>query len=45
MSGHGIFGFSNLEWPSLVTTISVMAAGVVTTQIVYRMLFPLAGAP
>lgn len=42
-SGHGIFGLSNLEAPSLITTISFMLAGIVTTQIVYRVLFPLAG--
>ena len=29
--------------PSLITTISFMAAGIVTTQIVYRVLFPLVG--
>jgi uncharacterized membrane protein YedE/YeeE len=39
-SGHGIFGLSNFEWPSLVTTLSFMAAGVATTQLVYRVLFP-----
>jgi uncharacterized membrane protein YedE/YeeE len=39
-SGHGIFGLSNLEWPSLVSTVSFMAGGLVTTQIVYRVLFP-----
>ena len=38
-SGHGIFGLSNLEWPSLVATISYMGAGVVTTQLVYRVIF------
>jgi uncharacterized protein len=38
-SGHGIFGLSNLELPSLVTTISFMAGGVVTTQVVYRLVF------
>jgi uncharacterized membrane protein YedE/YeeE len=42
-SGHGIFGLANLELPSLVTTISFLGAGIVTTQIVYRLLFPLAG--
>ena len=42
-SGHGIFGLANLELPSLVTTISFLAAGIVTTQIVYRVLFPLVG--
>ena len=35
-SGHGIFGLSNLELPSLVTTLSFMGAGVVTTQFIYR---------
>ena len=38
-SGHGIFGLSNLELPSLITTISFMAAGIVTTQLVYRVIF------
>jgi uncharacterized membrane protein YedE/YeeE len=38
-SGHGIFGISNLELPSLVTTISFMAAGIVTTQLIYRVVF------
>jgi uncharacterized membrane protein YedE/YeeE len=38
-SGHGIFGMSNFERPSLVATISFMAAGIVTTQIVYRIIF------
>ena len=38
-SGHGIFGMSNLEWPSLVTTLSFMAGGIVTTQLIYRVLF------
>ena len=42
-SGHGIFGLANLELPSLISTISFMAAGIVTTQIVYRVLFPLVG--
>ena len=37
-SGHGIFGLSNLELPSLVTTISFMAAGVVTTNLIYRVI-------
>ena len=38
-SGHGIFGMSNLELPSLVATLSFMAGGIVTTQLVYRVLF------
>ena len=39
-SGHGIFGLSNLEWPSLITTLSFMAGGIVTTQLIFRVLFP-----
>ena len=38
-SGHGIFGLSNFERPSLVTTMSFMAAGIVTTQVLYRLVF------
>jgi hypothetical protein len=38
-SGHGIFGLSNFEFPSLVSTASFMAAGILTTQIVYRVIF------
>ena len=44
-SGHGIFGLANLELPSLLSTICFMGGGIVTTQIVYRLLFPLTGAP
>lgn len=39
-SGHGIFGMSNLERASIVSTITFMAAGMLTTQLVYRVLFP-----
>jgi uncharacterized membrane protein YedE/YeeE len=39
-SGHGIFGLSNLEMPSLITTVSFMAGGIVTTHLIYRVLFP-----
>lgn len=35
-SGHGIFGISNLEVPSIISTVSFMAAGVVTTNLLYR---------
>ena len=35
-SGHGIFGLSNFEWPSLVATLSFMAGGLATTQLLYR---------
>jgi uncharacterized membrane protein YedE/YeeE len=38
-SGHGIFGLSNLELPSVVTTVSFMAGGVVATHVIYRVLF------
>jgi uncharacterized membrane protein YedE/YeeE len=38
-SGHGIFGLSNLELPSLLATISFMASGVATTQLLYRVVF------
>lgn len=35
-SGHGIFGLSNFEPSSLITTVSFMAGGIVTTQLLYR---------
>jgi uncharacterized membrane protein YedE/YeeE len=38
-SGHGIFGLSNFELPSLVSTMSFMAGGFVTTNLIYRVLF------
>ena len=38
-SGHGIFGLSNLEMPSVVSTISFMTGGIITTQLIYRVLF------
>ncbi|MFN8583864.1 MAG: YeeE/YedE thiosulfate transporter family protein [Dehalococcoidia bacterium] len=38
-SGHGIFGISNLELPSFVTTASFMLAGIITTHIIYRVMF------
>ncbi|MGH2607685.1 MAG: YeeE/YedE family protein [Tepidiformaceae bacterium] len=37
-SGHGIFGLSNLELPSLVSTASFMAAGVVASNLIYRVI-------
>lgn len=39
-SGHGIFGLSNLELPSLITTLSFMAGGFITTQLLYRVVLP-----
>jgi uncharacterized membrane protein YedE/YeeE len=38
-SGHGIFGLSNFESPSLITTISFFGGGILTTQLIYRVLF------
>lgn len=35
-SGHGIFGMSNFQIPSIVSTVSFMAAGVVTANVIYR---------
>jgi uncharacterized protein len=35
-SGHGIFGNSNFETPSIVASCCFMAAGIVTTQVIYR---------
>ncbi len=37
-SGHGIFGLSNWERPSLVSTVSFMLGGIVTTQLLFRLL-------
>jgi len=36
-SGHGIFGLSNLERASLESTVAFMAAGVVTSHLIYRL--------
>lgn len=38
-SGHGIFGMSNLETSSFVTTLAFMAAGIVTTNLIYGVIF------
>jgi uncharacterized protein len=38
-SGHGIFGTSNLEVSSFIATLSFMAGGILTTQLVYRVIF------
>lgn len=37
-SGHGIFGNANFEWPSVVASVSFMASGIVTTQLLYRVI-------
>jgi uncharacterized membrane protein YedE/YeeE len=39
-SGHGIFGLSNLERPSLVATLSFMASGMVTTNVITAIFEP-----
>ena len=36
-SGHGIFGLSHFELPSLVATVGFMASGFVTTQLIYHL--------
>ena len=41
-AGHGIFGISNFERASIVSTVAFLLAGIATTQIVYRVVFPLA---
>ena len=38
-SGHGVFGMSNLEASSLVSTLAFMAGGIVTTNLIYRVIF------
>jgi uncharacterized membrane protein YedE/YeeE len=38
-SGHGIFGMSNLEMPSILTTMTFVAGGIATTQLLYRVVF------
>ena len=37
-SGHGIFGLSTFQKASLLAVLSFMAAGIVTTNIIYRLL-------
>jgi uncharacterized membrane protein YedE/YeeE len=37
-SGHGIFGNSNFEVASLVASCSFLAAGIVTTNVIYRVI-------
>ncbi len=40
-SGHGIFGMANFELPSVVTTVSFMGGGIVTTWVIYRVVLPM----
>ena len=37
-SGHGIFGISNLERSSFITTLAFMAGGIATTNLIYRVM-------
>jgi len=39
-SGHGIFGVSNFERASLISTLSFMASGIAMTMLVYGVLAP-----
>jgi len=36
-SGHGIFGLSNFERSGMLATVSFMATGVITTNVIYRL--------
>jgi len=36
-SGHGIFGIANLERASLEATLAFVAAGIVTSNLIYRL--------
>jgi hypothetical protein len=38
-SGHGIFGLANLERASLDSTVAFMTAGIVTTHVLYRLVW------
>ncbi len=40
-SGHAIMGLSNLQWPSLVATISFMVGGFACTHLLFPLLFQL----
>jgi uncharacterized membrane protein YedE/YeeE len=39
-SGHGIFGNANLELPSVIASCSFMLAGIITTNVIYRLILP-----
>ena len=38
-SGHGIFGLANFERASIVSVVSFMAAGILMSNIIYRVIF------
>lgn len=39
-SGHGIFGMSNLERSSIITTVAFMGAGAATSNLIFRVIVP-----
>ena len=43
-SGHAIMGLSNLQWPSLVATISFMVGGFAMTHLLLPLIFKLVNA-
>lgn len=38
-SGHGIFGISNFELPSVVAAATFFGSGILATQLIYRVIF------
>ncbi|MBL7721715.1 MAG: YeeE/YedE family protein, partial [Chitinophagaceae bacterium] len=40
-SGHAIMGLSNLQWPSLVATISFMAGGFIVANLILPLILKL----
>lgn len=38
-SGHGIFGISNFEMPSVVAAATFFGSGILTTQLIYHLFF------
>lgn len=43
-SGHGIYGMGNLEKGSFASTFSYFAAGILTTYVIYHLIFAGSGA-
>jgi uncharacterized membrane protein YedE/YeeE len=42
-SGHGIFGVSNFERASVESMLAFMAAGIITSNLVYHLVYKLGG--
>ncbi|MBX5438832.1 MAG: YeeE/YedE family protein [Thermoflavifilum sp.] len=38
-SGHGIFGLSSLQWPSLIATMAFFAGGILSAHLIVPLLF------